>query len=70
MTEMSTSSYPVRVFSIVGSPYVPERHFEIPCHDADNRRRRKEYLSVLAGSPCIDRGDAVPGISERPDEDH
>ncbi len=67
---MSTSTYPIRVFSIVGSPYVPERHVEIACHDAENRRRRKEYLSVLAGLPCIDRGEFLPGVSERVDKDH
>jgi hypothetical protein len=56
------------VFSIVSSAYIPEHHYEIAYHDAENRRRRKECLSVLAGLPCIDRVDFVPGSSERAEE--
>jgi hypothetical protein len=57
---MFTSTYP-GAFSIVSSAYIPERHFEVAYHDVENRRRRKEYFSVLAGLPCIDRGDFLPG---------
>jgi hypothetical protein len=66
---MFTTTYP-RVFSIVSSAYIPERHFEVAHHDAENRRRRKEYLSVLAGLPCIDRVDFLPGSSDREDKRH
>ena len=59
-----------RIFSIVGSAYIPERHFEVACHDAENRRRRKEYLSVLAGLPCIDRGDFLPGGFDQAEKRH
>jgi hypothetical protein len=67
---MFTTTYPVRFFSVVSSAYVPERHFEIAYHDTENRRRRKEYLSVLAGLPCIDRLDFLPRISERSEKSH
>ena len=59
-----------RIFSIVSSAYIPERHVEIPYHGAENRRRRKEYLSVLAGLPCIDRGDFLPGGFDQAEKRH
>ena len=62
---MFSNAYPSPFFSIVTSAYVPEHHFEVACHDAENRRRRKEFLSVLAGLPCIDRIDFLPEVSDR-----
>jgi hypothetical protein len=52
------------VFSVVGAAYIPERHFDTVRHDAENRRRRKETLSVLAGQPCIGRSDYLPDRAE------
>jgi hypothetical protein len=57
---MFTNIQPHSFFSVVGAAYVPERHFDTAHHDTENRRRRKESLSVLAGLPCIGRGDYLP----------
>jgi hypothetical protein len=52
---------PAPLFSVLGPAYVPERHFDTAHYDAENRRRRKESLSALAGQPCIGRSDYLPG---------
>jgi hypothetical protein len=62
---MFNNTYPTSFFSIVTSAFVPQRHFEGAYHDPENRRGRKETLSVLAGLPYIDRGDFLPEISDR-----
>jgi len=59
------NTHPTSLFSVVGAAFVPERHFEATRHDAENGRRRRGSLSVLAGLPCIGRGDYLPGVSER-----
>jgi hypothetical protein len=56
---------PSRFFSVVGPAYITERHCEIAYHDVENRRRRREGLSVLAGLPCLGRNDYLSGISDR-----
>jgi hypothetical protein len=58
---------PTRFFSVVGAAYIPESHCEIAYNEAENRRRGKSGLSMLAGWPCIGRSDLLPG--HRPEAD-